>query len=121
MLEKPMINKMIAMRLHGMAEALKAEEQDANIRELSFLERLGLPIDQQRNWRENQAKAQRWPCRSMRRKCLSVSSHAGVGVSPQLHDFYWRRGFVIETSPPEENRAGGRVPAAIRGALNDNC
>ena len=43
------------MRLHGMAEALKAQEQDPAARELSFLERLGLLVDQQWNWRENQA------------------------------------------------------------------
>src|SRR5689334_10107765 len=59
MLEQPMINKMLAMRLHGMAEALKAQEQDANARDLSFLERLGLLIDQQWSWRENQALARR--------------------------------------------------------------
>jgi hypothetical protein len=54
-----MINKMFAMRLHGMAEALKTQEQDANTRELRFLERLGLLIDQQWTWRENQALARR--------------------------------------------------------------
>jgi hypothetical protein len=45
------------MRLLGMAEALKTQEQDA--RELSFLERLGLLVDQQWNWRENQALGRR--------------------------------------------------------------
>ena len=40
MLEQPMINKLLAMRLHGMAEALKTQEQDSTVRELSFLERL---------------------------------------------------------------------------------
>lgn len=59
MLEQPMDNKMLAMRLHGMAEALKSQEQDANTRELSFLERLGLLVDQQWNWRENQALTRR--------------------------------------------------------------
>lgn len=49
MLQQPMINKMLAMRLHGMTEAPQAQEQDANTRDLSFLERLGLLIDQQ--WR----------------------------------------------------------------------
>jgi hypothetical protein len=38
-----------------MAEALKAQEQDVVACELSFLERLGLVVDQQWNWRENQA------------------------------------------------------------------
>jgi hypothetical protein len=47
MLKQPMIEKMMAMRLLGMAEALKAQEQDPSVRELSFLERLGLLMDQQ--------------------------------------------------------------------------
>jgi len=34
------------MRLHGMAESLKTQEQDPTARELSFLERLGLLVDQ---------------------------------------------------------------------------
>lgn len=42
-----------------MAEALKAQEQDSNTRELSFLERLGILIDQEWSWRENQALARR--------------------------------------------------------------
>ncbi len=59
MLQQPMIEKLQAMRLEGMAEALKAQEQDPAIRELSFLERLGLLVDRQWNWRENQALARR--------------------------------------------------------------
>ena len=59
MLKQPMIEKLAAMRLHGMAEALKAQEQDPSARELSFLERLGLLVDQQWNWRENQALSRR--------------------------------------------------------------
>ena len=39
MLKQPMIEKLAAMRLHGMAEAFKAQEQDPSARELSFLER----------------------------------------------------------------------------------
>ncbi len=53
MLKQPMIEKLLAMRLHGMAESLKTQEQDPAGRELSFLERLGLLVDQQWNWREN--------------------------------------------------------------------
>lgn len=59
MLKQPMIEKLLAMRLHGMAEALKLQEQDAAARDLSFLERLGLLVDQQWNWRENQALGRR--------------------------------------------------------------
>jgi len=54
-----MIEKLAAMRLLGMIEALKAQEQDPSARGLSFQERLGLWVDQQWNWRENQALSRR--------------------------------------------------------------
>jgi hypothetical protein len=38
-----------------MAEGLQTQEQDPAARELSFEERFGLLVDQQWNWRENQA------------------------------------------------------------------
>ena len=66
MLQQPMMEKLLAMRLHGMAEALKAQEQDAAIHELSFLERLGILVDQQWNWRENQALARRLKAAKLR-------------------------------------------------------
>jgi DNA replication protein DnaC len=59
MLTQPMMEKLFAMRLQGMVEALKTQEQDRAIHELSFLERLSLLIDQQWSWRENQALARR--------------------------------------------------------------
>jgi DNA replication protein DnaC len=59
MLEQPMMEKLAAMRLHGMVDALKAQAQDPAARELSFLERLGLLVDHQWNWRQNQALARR--------------------------------------------------------------
>ena len=59
MLQQPMIEKLRAMRLHGMAEALKAQEQDDAARELSFPDRLGMLIDRQWTWRQNQALARR--------------------------------------------------------------
>ena len=55
MLNQPLIEKLLATRLPGMVEALKAQEQDGAIHELTFLDRLSLLVDQQWNWRENQA------------------------------------------------------------------
>ncbi|HEY7098950.1 MAG TPA: hypothetical protein VH437_19650 [Terriglobales bacterium] len=49
MLKQPMIEKLTAMHLLRMAEALKIQEQDPSVRELSFLERFGLLVDQQWN------------------------------------------------------------------------
>src|ERR1700723_2225101 len=59
MLKQPIIEKLAAMRLLGMVEALKTQEQDPAARELSFSERFGLLVDQQWNWRENQALGRR--------------------------------------------------------------
>ena len=59
MLQQPLKEKLLAMRLHGMADALKAQEQDPAARDLSFLERLALLVDHQWNWRQNQALARR--------------------------------------------------------------
>ena len=59
MLQEPMMEKLAAMRLHGMLEGLKTQQQDATVGELSFLERLGLLVDQQWNWRENKALMRR--------------------------------------------------------------
>ena|ERR1017187_2023073 len=47
MLQEPMMQKLLAMRLHGMADALQTQEQDPSARELSFLERLALLVDHQ--------------------------------------------------------------------------
>jgi DNA replication protein DnaC len=59
MLNQPMMEKLLAMRLQGMVEALKAQEQDQAVNELTFLDRLALLIDQQWCWRENQALGRR--------------------------------------------------------------
>jgi len=59
MLKQPMIEKLVAMRLHGMAEAFQSQEQDPAVRELTFNDRLALLVDQQWNWRQNQALERR--------------------------------------------------------------
>jgi len=59
MLSQPLMEKLLAMRWQGMLEGLKTQEQDRAIHELSFLERLSLLVDQQWNWRENQALERR--------------------------------------------------------------
>ncbi|HUJ51719.1 MAG TPA: ATP-binding protein [Bryobacteraceae bacterium] len=66
MLNQPMMEKLLAMRLQGMVEGLKAQEGDRAINELSFLERLALLIDQQWSWRENQALARRLKAAKLR-------------------------------------------------------
>jgi DNA replication protein DnaC len=53
-------------RLQGMVEGLKTQEQDRAINELSFLERLGLLVDQQWSLGENQALARRLKAAKLR-------------------------------------------------------
>jgi DNA replication protein DnaC len=55
MLTQPTIEKLIAMRLRGMAEAFREQQESADQQRLSCEERLGLLIDRQWNWRENRA------------------------------------------------------------------
>ena len=55
MLTQPTIDKLVAMRLRGMAEAFREQQESADLQRLSFEERLGLLIDRQWNWRENRA------------------------------------------------------------------
>ena len=88
MLQEPMMEKLTAMRLLGMADALKAQEQDPASRELSFLERLGLLVDQQWTWRENQALARRLHAAKLegslrRRHRLSRLARTGQKCDPR--------------------------------------
>jgi hypothetical protein len=53
-----------------MVDALKLQEQDPPSRELSFLETLGLLVDQQWTWRENQALARRLQAAKLKGACV---------------------------------------------------
>src|SRR6202158_4406869 len=79
MLKQPMIEKLLAMRLHGMAESLKTQEQDPAARELSFLERLGLLVDQQWSWRENQVLARRLHAAKLKGACVEDIDYRASG------------------------------------------
>src|SRR5438309_10298710 len=70
MLQEPMMEKLTAMRLLGMVDALKSQEQDPAAGELGFLERLGLLVDQQWTWRENQALARRLHAAKLKRAAV---------------------------------------------------
>jgi len=59
MLTQPTLEKLIAMRLRGMAEAFRQQQESADSQQLSFEERLGLLIDRQWNWRQNRALERR--------------------------------------------------------------
>jgi DNA replication protein DnaC len=85
MLQEPMMEKLTAMRLVGMVDALKAQEQDPAARELSFLERLGLLVDQQWTWRENQALARRLHAAKLKGACVEeIDYRASRGLDKSV-------------------------------------
>lgn len=59
MLTQPTMDKLVAMRLRGMADAFRQQQESADLQRLSFQERLGLLIDRQWNWRETRALERR--------------------------------------------------------------
>ncbi len=53
------IEKLRALRMRGMAEAYRQQTENAEVSGLTFDERLGMLVDSQTTWRENQALARR--------------------------------------------------------------
>ena len=62
MLNQPTLDKLVTLRLHGMAEAFRAQAdlaQRDGLAGLSFEERFALLVDQEWTWRQNRALARR--------------------------------------------------------------
>jgi DNA replication protein DnaC len=59
MLNQPTIEKLNAMKLHGMAEAFRAQLESTGASQLGFEERFALLVDQQWLWKENRALTRR--------------------------------------------------------------
>ena len=59
MLNQPTIEKLNAMKLHGMAEAFRAQLESPGTSQLGFEERFALLVDQQWLWKENRALTRR--------------------------------------------------------------
>ena len=59
MLNQPTLEKLQAMKLHGMAEAFRAQLETTDASQLSFEERFAMLVDQQWLWKENRALARR--------------------------------------------------------------
>ena len=59
MLNQPTLDKLQSLKLHGMAEAFRAQLETAQSSSLSFEERFAMLVDQQWLWKENRALARR--------------------------------------------------------------
>ncbi len=55
MLHQPTLEKLEAMRLHGMAQAWRELAQSEQAGDLGFEERMALLVDRQFTWRQNEA------------------------------------------------------------------
>jgi DNA replication protein DnaC len=59
MLNQPTLEKLQTMKLHGMADAFRAQLETTDTSQLSFEERFAMLVDQQWLWKENRALARR--------------------------------------------------------------
>ena len=59
MLNQQTIEKLHVMRMRGMADAFRQQQEDPQNNQLSFEERFGLLVDRQWNWRQNRALERR--------------------------------------------------------------
>jgi DNA replication protein DnaC len=59
MLNQPTLEKLQTMKLHGMADAFRAQLETTDMSQLSFEERFAMLVDQQWLWKENRALARR--------------------------------------------------------------
>ena len=59
MLNEQTVTKLYTMKLNGMAEAYKEQQQQPKAAELAFDERFGMLVDRQWTWREDRALAAR--------------------------------------------------------------
>ena len=59
MLNQPTIEKLQTMKLHGMADAFRAQIETTHASQLGFEERFGMLVDQQWLWKENRALTRR--------------------------------------------------------------
>jgi DNA replication protein DnaC len=91
------IEKLYALRLHGMAQALEEQRQQSDISQLEFEERLGLLIERQWLWKENRALARRL-------------HYAQLKIGAALEDIDYRHPRGLKRAQIEQLRASDWIP-----------
>jgi DNA replication protein DnaC len=92
MLNHQTMEKLIALRLEGMAQALEEQRRQADISQLDFEERFGLLVERQWLWRENRALAARL-------------HHAQLKVAASLEDIDYRHPRGLKRAQIDQLRA----------------
>ena len=102
MLNQQTMEKLLALRLEGMAQALEEQRRQADVSRLDFEERFALLVERQWAWRENRALAARL-------------HHAQQKVAACLEDIDYRHPRGLKRAQIEQLRAGQWV------AQHRNC
>ena len=102
MLNHQTMEKLAALRLEGMAQALEEQRRQADIGQLDFEERFGLLVERQWLWRENRALAARL-------------HHAQLKVAACLEDIDYRHPRGLKRAHIDQLRASQWV------AKHHNC
>ena len=102
MLNHQTMEKLVALRLEGMAQALEEQRRQTDISQLDFEERFGLLVERQWLWRENRALAARL-------------HHAQLKVEACLEDIDYRHPRGLKRAHVDQLRAGQWV------AQHHNC
>jgi len=92
MLNHQTMEKLLALRLDGMAQALEEQRRQADISQLDFEERFALLVERQWLWRENRALAARL-------------HHAQLKVAACLEDIDYRHPRGLKRAQIEQLRA----------------
>jgi len=97
MLTNPTMEKLRALRLEGMAQALEEQRHQADICQLDFEERLALLVERQWLWKENRALVARL-------------DYAQFKITTSLEDIDYRHPRGLKRAQIEQLRASGWVP-----------
>ncbi len=84
MLTQQTLEKLYTMKLNGMADAFRQQQEDTDIASLSFEERFALLVDQQWIWKETAPWPVAWPApssSSRRRSKTSTSVMRGASTA----------------------------------------
>ena len=93
MLNQQTMEKLLALRLEGMAQALEEQRRQTDASRLDFEERLALLVERQWAWRENRALAARL-------------HYAQLKVAACLEDIDYRHPRGLKRAHIEQLRAG---------------
>ena len=70
MLNQPTMEKLIAMKLYGLADAFRTQLETTDSHQLSFEERFALLVDQQWQWKENRALSRRLRAAKLKQRAV---------------------------------------------------